>query len=94
MGLSLAEIQRHRGELIERARGQRETVRTFLDSQRNTLWLADRGIALGKLIAARKGLFLVAALAFAIVQPRRALRWAFNAWSLFRLIRKVSRAFA
>jgi agmatine/peptidylarginine deiminase len=76
MGLSLAEIQRHRGELIERARGQRETVRTFLDSQRNTLWLADRGLA------------------FAIVQPRRALRWAFNAWSLFRLIRKVSRAFA
>ena len=94
MSLSLAEIQHHRGELVERARAQRASVRATFDSQENVLWLADRGIALVKLVAARKGLFLVAGLAFALVQPRRALRLAWRAWGLFRLVRKVSRAFA
>jgi hypothetical protein len=94
VSLSLADVRRHRGELLERARAQRESIRATLDSQRNTFWLADRALALGKLIAARKGLVLVGALAFAVVQPRRALRWAFNIWSLIRLVRKVSRAFA
>ena len=93
MGLSLAEIQRHRGKLIERARAQRETVRSLLDNQRDTFWMVDRGIALGKLIAARKGPILAVALGFAIVQPRRALRLTLRAWSLFRLVRKVRRAF-
>jgi hypothetical protein len=47
-----------------------------------------------KFLAARKGLLLVAALAVAVVQPRRALRWAVRAWDLFRLFRKISRSFA
>jgi len=45
-------------------------------------------------LAARKGLLLVAMLAFAVVQPGRALRWAVRAWGLFRLFRRISRAFA
>jgi hypothetical protein len=51
-------------------------------------------VALVKLVAANPGLVLVAALAFAIVQPRRALRWAVRTWGLLRLFRKISRAFA
>jgi hypothetical protein len=47
-----------------------------------------------RFFAARKGLLVIGALAFAIVQPRRALRWAVNAWGLLRLVRKISRAFA
>jgi hypothetical protein len=43
MNLSLTEIQRRRGELVERARAEREAVRAVLDGQRNLFWLADRG---------------------------------------------------
>ena len=66
MSLSLTEIQRHRGELLERARAERAEVKAVLNSQS----------------------------AFAVVQPRRALRWALRAWGLFRLVRKISRVFA
>jgi hypothetical protein len=94
MSLSLTEIQCHRGELLERARAERATVGAIVDRHQNVLRLADRGIALVKLMVARKELFLVAGLAFALVHPRRALRLAFRAWGLLKLLRKVSRALA
>ena len=94
MNLSLTEIQRRRAELVERARAEREAVRAVLDGHSNLFWLADRGVEIVKFLAARKGLLLVGALAFAVVQPRRALRWAARAWGLFRLFRTISRAFA
>jgi len=43
MNLSLTEIQRHRGELLERARAERAEVKAVLNSQSNLLWLVDRG---------------------------------------------------
>ena len=67
MSLSLTEIQRHRAELVERARAERVAVRAVLDGHSNLFWL---------------------------VQPLRALRWAARAWGLFRIVRKISRAFA
>ena len=94
MNLSLTEIQRRRAELVERARAERVAVRAVLDGHSNLFWLADRGVEMVKFLAARKGLLLVAALAFAVVRPRRALRWAVRAWGLFRLFRKISSAFA
>jgi hypothetical protein len=92
--LSLTEIRIRRGELVERARAERVAVRALLDGQSNVLWLADRGVAMIKVLLARKGLLLIAALAFAVVQPRRALRWVVQAWGLFRIVRKISRTFA
>jgi hypothetical protein len=94
MSLSLTEIQRHRAELVERARAERVEVRAVFDRHSNLFWLADRGVEIAKFLVARKGLLLVAALAFAVVQPLRALRWAARAWGLFRIVRKISRAFA
>jgi YqjK-like protein len=94
MSLSLTEIQRRRWELVERARAERVAVRALLDDHSNLFWLADRGLEIVKFLAARKGLLLVAALAFAVVQPRRAFRWALKAWGFFRLFRRISRAFA
>jgi hypothetical protein len=94
VNLSLTDIQRHRGELLERARAERAEVKAVLSSQSNLFWLADRGLEVIKFCAARKGLLVIGALAFAVVQPRRALRWALNAWGLFRLVRRISRAFA
>ena len=94
MILSLTEIRIRRGELVERACAERVAVRVLLDGQSNVFWLADRGVAIIRLLVARKGLLLVAAFAFAVVQPRRALRWVVRAWGLFRIVRRISRVFA
>jgi hypothetical protein len=89
MGRSLALVRGHRGELLERARAEREQIRATLDSQRDVLWLADRGIALGKQVLARKGLLLLAGLALVVLKPGRALRWAYRGWGWFRWTRRL-----
>ena len=94
MGRALARVREHRGQLLERARAQREQVRATLDSQRDVLWLADRGLALGKQILAQKGLLLLAGLALVVVKPGRALRWAYRGWGLFRWIRRFKELLA
>lgn len=94
MNLSLTEIRRRRGALVERARSERASVRALLDSQRNLFGLVDVGVTTIRFLAANKGLLLVATVAFAVVQPRRSLRWAGRAWGLYRLVRRLRRAFA
>lgn len=94
MTLSLSELQRRRGELVERARAERADLEGVLHSHSQVFWLVDRGVAIIRLVVANKGLLLVGAVAFAVVQPRRALRWAVRAWGLFRLVRRLSRVLA
>ena len=94
MNLSLGEIQRRRGELVERARAERADIDAVLHIHGQVFWLADRGVAMIRLVVANKEILLVGALAFAVVQPRRALRWAIRAWGLLRLVSKISRAVA
>jgi hypothetical protein len=91
MGQSLSIVLSQRGELLERARAEREQIRATLDGQRDVFWLADRTIALGKQVLAHKGLLLLAGLVMAIVKPARALRWAYRGWVLFRWIRRFRR---
>ena len=94
MNLSLGEIQRRRGELVERARAERADIEGVLHSHGQVFWLADRGVAMIRLAVANKEFLLVGAVAFAVVQPRRVLRWAIRVWGLFRLVSKISRAVA
>ncbi len=94
MGRSLALVRGHRGELLERARAEREQIRATLDSQRDVLWLADRSIALGKQVLAQKGLLLLAGLVLVVVKPGRALRWAYRGWGLFRWVQRLKELFA
>jgi hypothetical protein len=89
MSLSLAQVRSQRGKLLERARAERQLIKGTLDSQRDVLWLADRGLALGKQVLAQKGLLLLAGLAVAIMKPARAVRWAYRGWGLFRWVRRV-----
>jgi hypothetical protein len=91
MSQSLAMVRSRRGELLERARAEREQIRATLDSQRDVFWLADRAIALGKQVLAQKGLLILAGLVVVIVKPARALRWAYRGWGLFRWIRRIKR---
>lgn len=89
MGQSLARVRSQRGELLERARSEREQVRATLDSQRDVFWLVDRSVALGKQVLAQKGLLLLAGLAVVVMKPGRAFRWAYRGWGLFRWIRRL-----
>jgi hypothetical protein len=79
---------------VERARAERADIEGVLHSHGQVFWLADRGVAMIRLVVANQELLLVGALAFAVLQPRRALRWAVRAWGLFRLVRRFSRALA
>lgn len=94
MSQSLAIVRSRRGELLERARSEREQVKATLESQRDVLWLADRSIALGKQMLAQKGLLLLAGLVVVVMRPARAVRWAYRGWGLFRWIRRLRRLLA
>ncbi len=94
MSQSLAVVRSRRGELLERARSEREQVRATLASQRDVLWLADRSISLGKQVLAQKGLLLLAGLIVVVMRPARALHWAYRGWGLFRWIRRIRRLLA
>ena len=94
MKLSLTEIRRRRGELVERAGSERGSVRKLLDSQRNLFGWVDTSVTAIKFLEANKGLLMLGAFALVVVQPRRSLRWAGRAWSLYRFVRKVRRAFS
>jgi hypothetical protein len=89
--LSLLEIRRRRGILVERARNERVVIGELAASQRKLLGLADAAVALGQFFAAKKHLLIVAAASFAVVQPRRALRWGLRLWDLLYLVRKLRR---
>jgi hypothetical protein len=54
MTLSLGEIQRRRGQLVERARAERADIEAVLHSHGQVFWLADRGVAMIRLVVANK----------------------------------------
>jgi hypothetical protein len=91
--LSLDDLRARRGALVERARAERAELGRIVDGQRPWLSLVDTGVSAVRFCLANKRFILVAAVAFAIVQPRRALRWVFRALSLFQLVRKIRRTF-
>jgi hypothetical protein len=88
---SLAEIRVRRGALAERARAERAELERLVESQRSWLDAADGGIATLRYLWRHKHLVLIAALSFAIVRPRRTVRWASQALSLYRLLRALRR---
>jgi hypothetical protein len=88
---SLADLRARRGALVERARAERAELGRIIASQRPLFDMVEAGIAGVRYCLAHKHLFLVGAVAFAVVQPRRALRWAFRAVSVFQLVGKLRR---
>jgi hypothetical protein len=93
VNLSLAEIRSRRGALLERARSERAELGRLLASQRPWLSAVDTGLSTARFLWAQKKLLLIAGLSFAIVQPRRSIRWALRGWGLYRFVRKARRAF-
>jgi hypothetical protein len=92
VSLSLAELRVRRGVLAERARAERAELAELVASQRPWLSMADAGVTAIRFCLKNKHLILIGAATFALAQPRRALRWALRAVSLFQLVRKLRRA--
>jgi cation transport ATPase len=86
---SVAELRARRARLVERAQGERREIARLVDRQRGWLTLVDTGVAAGRFLVLKKRFVLVAVAAFALVQPRRTLRWAWRAFNLFRFVRKL-----
>ena len=91
MNLSLADIGSRRGGLLERARSERAEIGRLLDSQKPWMGMVDIGLSKVRFLWEQKRLLMIAALSFALVQPRRSLRWALRGWDFYRLLRKARR---
>jgi hypothetical protein len=91
MRRSLPEIRARRGALAERARAERAELGRLVEGQRGWLDVADGGVATLRYLWRHKHLVLIAALSFAIVRPRRTVRWSLQALSLYRLLRALRR---
>jgi hypothetical protein len=91
VSLSLADLRVRRGVLVERARAERAELAGIIASQRPWLNIADAGVTAVRFCLQNKHLILIGAATFALAQPRRALRWALRAVSLFRLVYKLRR---
>jgi hypothetical protein len=87
----MADLRARRGALVERARSERVELGRIVDAQRPWLGTVEAGLAAVRYCSRQKHLLVVAAFAFALVRPRRALRWALRGLSLYQLARKLRR---
>lgn len=91
----IAEIRRKRERLLVRAAAQRRALARQIEPWQGALGLADRGIAAARYLRSRPALIAAAALIFAALQPRRALRWTrlgFLLWRAWRFARGALRS--
>ena len=84
MNQRLVAIQAKRARLIERAARERADVAQTLQSWAQPLAFADRCVDAVRFVISRPPLVAGAALVFALLRPRRALRWARRAWVIWR----------
>jgi hypothetical protein len=87
MSQRLAAIEAKRARLIERAARQRGDLAQTLQSWSQPLAFADLCVGAVRYVVSRPPLVAAAALAFALLRPRRALKWAGRAWGFWRSYR-------
>jgi len=91
----LAAIEAKRARLIERAARERADVAQTLQSWEQPLRFIDRCVDAVRFVIARPPLVAGAALLFALLRPRRALKWArraFGVWQSYRWLTKKAAA--
>ena len=84
MNRRLAQIYARRERLVAKAAAQRDEVALLLTPWAAPLALADKGVAAATYVRAHPGLVLAAAAALAVLSPKRALRWARRAYTVWR----------
>lgn len=94
---ALEDIRSRRVELLSRAAVARERLSVQIERWRPPLALADRGIALARVIRGHPEWMFAAATLVILLRPRRAVAWArrgFIAWRAWRWIGQRVRAIA
>jgi hypothetical protein len=78
-------------QLVAQAELQREAVVAIIDDRRELAGRIETGIAFLRWAAAHKLLLLAGVAGFALARPRRLVRWAGQAWAIYRLVRSIRR---
>lgn len=91
MSQRLAAIEAKRARLLERAARERADVAQTLQSWAQPLSIVDRCVNAVRFVIARPPLVAGAALLFALLRPRRALKWARRAFGLWQSYRWLTR---
>ena len=84
MNQRLVAIEAKQARLIERAARQREDVAQTLQSLSQPLSFIDRCIGALRYLIASPPVIAGAILVFALLRPRRALKWAQRAWGVWQ----------
>ncbi len=84
MNQRLVAIEAKRARLIERAAREREDVAQTLQSWSQPLGFIDRCLGALRYVISRPPLVAGAMLVFALVRPRRTLKWAQRALGLWQ----------
>lgn len=86
----LERLRAKRERLVARAAVQREEIVLLAKRWEKPLAVADRGLDALEYVRARPGLVIAAVAIVAVLQPRRAIRWARRIWAAWRGYRWVS----
>lgn len=94
MNRRLAAIEAKRARLIKRAARERAGVAQTLQSWAQPLGFADLCVGAVRYVISRPPLVAGAMLVFALLRPRRALKWARRAWGIWQGYRWLTQKFA
>ena len=94
MNQRLFAIEARRARLLERAAREREDVAQTLQSWSQPLAFVDRCLGALRYFISSPPLVAGAVLVFALLRPRRALKWAQRAWGLWQGYRWLTRKLA
>lgn len=89
-----AAIEAKRARLVERAAREREDLAQTLQSWSQALGFIDRCLAVVRFVIARPPLVAGVLFVFALLRPRRALKWARRAWGLWQGYRWLTKKIA
>ena len=94
MNQRLFAIEAKRARLLERAAREREDMARTLQSWSQPLAFVDLCLGALRYFFSSPPLVAGAVLAFALLRPRRALKWAQRAWGLWQGYRWLTRKLA
>ncbi len=94
MNRRLVAIETKRARLLERAAREREQLAQALQSLAQPLAFADRCVNAVRYVVSRPPLVAAAVFVFALLRPRRAIKWAWRAFGLWQGYRWLTRKIA
>lgn len=83
----LVELSRRRAELVAHGAAQRAELGDICHAWRLPLAIVDQGVTVWRFLRVHPALLVGLGAVFAVVRPRRTLKWLGRGWSLWRFFR-------